>query len=385
MHVLLVTQDFPPDVGGTQTYSAEIARGLARSGWSVTVVCPSLPEDASVDARFRDDGLHIVRVAASYDAFPLLARRAIRRRLAEGDVDVALAVAWPSALALRLAGARRVALAVHGREMLLQPVSVPGGRFLYDRLRWWAVRGADRYLAVSHYSASLLAPFGVPSPAVQVVNNGTDPEVFRPAPTAEQQAVRHALGVGDRPMILSVCRLVGRKGVDTIIRAMPRVLEAVPNAMFVVVGDGPDAEALEALARGEGVAAQVLFAGRLPWDQLRACYSAAQVFALPARQAEPDVEGFGIVFLEANACETPVVGARTGGIPDAIADGESGLLVPPDDPAALASALIQLLSDPTLAQRMGKQGRERVLDGFTWSHAAERISHILKEMTHTAI
>ncbi|MEQ9104111.1 MAG: glycosyltransferase family 4 protein [Rhodothermales bacterium] len=390
MHVLLVTQDFPPDVGGTQTWSAEIARGLVREGHAVTVVCPALSGDASVDASFRDAGVRVVRVAATYDAFPLRARRQLRSLLATASPthappDVALAVAWPAALALRLAGAgssRRVpvALAVHGRELLLEPLGFPGGRLLYDRLRRSAVRSADRFVPVSHYSASLLEPYGVPDSSVHVVNNGTDPEVFSPAREADQQALRDELGIGNRPMILSVCRLVGRKGVDTVIRALPRVLEAVPDAVYVVAGDGPDANALEALARGEGVEAQVVFAGRLPWNRLRACYSAAQVFALPARQADPDVEGFGIVFLEANACETPVIGALTGGIPDAIAEGESGVLVPPDDPVALADGLIRLLSDPEYANRMGRQGRQRVVDGFTWSHAAGRIARILEGM-----
>jgi D-alanyl-D-alanine dipeptidase len=170
--------------------------------------------------------------------------------------------------------------------------------------------------------------------------------------------------------------------VDTVIRALPRVLQTVPDAVYVVAGDGPDADYLEALARAEGVDDHVIFAGRLSWEHLRACYTAAQVFALPARQADPDVEGFGIVFLEANACETPVIGARTGGIPDAIADGQSGLLVPPDHPEALAEALVRLLSDPERASEMGRQGRRRVLDGFTWSHAAERIARILTSMKY---
>lgn len=381
MHVLLVTQDFPPDVGGTQTYAMEVSRGLARHGHQVTVVCPARRHQEGVDTALNAMGIRVHRVASSPNTFPFRAVSVLRRICAEGEVDVSLAVAWPSALSLGLSRSRvPLALAVHGRELLLEPVSFPGGRFLYDRVRRMAVRSADVYLPVSRYTATLLKRFGVEDEHVHVVNNGTDPDTFFSVQDTERAALRTDLGVGDRPMVLSVCRLVGRKGVDTVIKALPRILEKIPRAVYVVAGEGPDSVALKRQAEELGLRDHVVFTGRMPYATLRTAYSAADVFVLPARQADPDVEGFGIVFLEANACETPVVGARTGGIPDAIVDGETGLLVEADSPDELAGALIRLLSDKNAADRMGRQGRQRILDTFNWSAVASRIATHLNDI-----
>lgn len=377
MKLLLCTQDFPPDVGGTQTYALEIARGIARKGHHVTVVCPERQNTASCDNDLDHAGLRVLRVASSQDTFPIKAIPVLRRLVSTGAVDVAFAVAWPSALALLLAGVRRrripLALAAHGRELLLEPVGVPGGQAVYDAVRRRVVRRADLLLPVSRYTASLLVPFGVPATKIQIVNNGTDPDVFFPVDAAQCAALRARLGVPPGPMILTVSRLVGRKGVNTVLEALPGVLRAHPKASYVVAGDGPDRNALVALAARLGLAEHVHFLGRIPYAELRTLYTTADVFVLPAREARPDVEGFGIVFLEAGACGTPVIGADTGGIPDAIEHGRTGLLVPPDDPAALERALGELLGHPERAAAMGAAGRKRVEDTFNWQRAADHV------------
>ncbi|PIQ63577.1 MAG: glycoside hydrolase [Bacteroidetes bacterium CG12_big_fil_rev_8_21_14_0_65_60_17] len=384
MHILAVTQDFPPDVGGTQTYAAEVARGLASRGHRVSVVCPARPDTSHLDTGFAAHGVHTIRVASTQDMFPLRAVPTLRGVLSREAIDVAFAVAWPSALALRIAGAARrhipLALAAHGRELLLEPVRIPGGQAAYDAIRRHVVRGADLLLPVSRYTASLLVPLGVPATRMQVVNNGTDPSVFFPVDAAQCAALRARLGVPDGPMILTVSRLVGRKGVNTVLEALPHVLRDHPDASYVVAGDGPDKDALVALARELGLTERVHFLGRFPWEDLRTLYSAANVFVLPAREARPDVEGFGIVFLEANACGTPVVGADTGGIPDAIDHEQTGLLVPPDDAAALARALSGLLADPDRAEAMGAAGRKRVEESFNWQRASEHISALFSRL-----
>ncbi len=376
MHILVVTQDFPPDVGGTQTYAAEMARGLARRGHRVSVVCPDRPGVRALDDEFAAAGVRTERVASTQDAFPIKAVPAVRRLLTRHNVDVAFAIAWPSALALLSAGVRRrnipLALAAHGRELLLEPVGVPGGQAVYDAVRRRVIRRADLLLPVSRYTASLLVPFGVPATRIQIVNNGTDPDVFFPVDAAQCAALRARLGVPG-PMLLTVSRLVGRKGVNTVLEALPDVLRAHPGASYVVAGDGPDRDALVALASQLGLAEHVHFLGRIPYAELRTLYAAADVFVLPARESRPDVEGFGIVFLEAGACSTPVIGADTGGIPDAIEHGRTGLLVPPDDPAALAQALGELLGSPDSAAAMGAAGRKRVEETFNWQRAADHV------------
>ena len=141
---------------------------------------------------------------------------------------------------------------------------------------------------------------------------------------------------------------------------------------YVVAGEGPDRERLEALALRLGVADAVRFVGAIPNEELALWYSLGEVFVMPSRSEPPDVEGFGIVFLEAAACERPVVAARAGGVPDAVADGISGLLVEPNDEEGLARALIELLSDPARRADLGRRARERVLAEFTWDRVAER-------------
>jgi phosphatidylinositol alpha-1,6-mannosyltransferase len=207
-----------------------------------------------------------------------------------------------------------------------------------------------------------------------VVPNGTDPERFRPL---DAGAARRRLGLGDGPLLLTVGRLVPRKGIDTTLRALPTVLDAVPDLTYLVVGTGPDRARLDALATTLGVRDHVQFEGHVPADDLPHYYGAADLFVMPSREAPPDVEGFGIVFLEAGACGLPVVGARTGGIPDAVRDGETGLLVPPSSPAALAEALTHVLTAPDVAARLGAAARQRVEQEASWAHVADRLWDVL--------
>jgi len=192
-------------------------------------------------------------------------------------------------------------------------------------------------------------------------------------------AARASLGLDQARVILTVGRLTPRKGIDTVIRALPSVIERVPNAVYMVVGEGEDRERLEALARETGVEDHVLFEGSVPFSQLPSTYNLCDVFVTPSRSAPPSVEGFGIVFLEANACGKPVIGARSGGIPDAIVDGETGLLVEPDDEPGLAEALVSLLSNPERCRALGEAGRARVEQACTWDVAHAHLFQAMSE------
>jgi phosphatidylinositol alpha-1,6-mannosyltransferase len=166
---------------------------------------------------------------------------------------------------------------------------------------------------------------------------------------------------------------VARKGVDATLRALPRVRGHLPDVVYLVVGDGPDLPRLRALAAELGVEEHVRFLPGVDYDLTPAYYNAADVVTMPCRDDPPEVEGFGIVFLEANACGKPVVGTYAGGIPDAIRHGETGLLVEPDDPDRLADAIVTLLTTPDTAARLGRQGREHVLREANWDAVAHRI------------
>jgi phosphatidylinositol alpha-1,6-mannosyltransferase len=377
MRLLFVTQDFPPEIGGIQTYSWELARRLSPKLSALEVVAPSHPDAAAVD---REAPFPTTRVSGRPDLLPITGLPAVCRRARGLRPDWAFHAQWQtvgaSLLARRLTGwPRRVVCAAHGRELLFNPAdAVPGARGAYDTLRRWLLRRVDRFVPVSRYTARLLHDEGVPPARTHVVSNGTDPERFHPH---DASALREELGLSDRPLLLTVGRLVPRKGVDTVLRALPAVAQALPDVAYVVVGTGPDRARLERLTDELGLREHVVFRGRVPHEDLPRYYSTADLFVMPAREDPPDVEGFGLVFLEANACGTPVIGARTGGIPDAIQDGDTGLLVPPADPEALADAIRHVLTQPDLATALGRQGRHYAVNEASWAHAAERMYSVL--------
>jgi phosphatidylinositol alpha-1,6-mannosyltransferase len=190
--------------------------------------------------------------------------------------------------------------------------------------------------------------------------------------------------LGDRhkdKVILSVGNLVPRKGHDMVIRALPRVRQVVPEVTYLIVGEGSYGVQLENLATALGVRDRVIFAGPSAED-LPDIYALADVFVMVSREQlqSCDVEGFGLVFLEASACAKPVVGGRSGGIPDAIVDGVTGLLVNPHDPEDIANALARFLSDTDLATRFGQQGRSRVVKYFGWDRIADQVQGILQSV-----
>jgi len=370
MRLLFITQDFPPDVGGTQTYAYELSRRLAARCDDFAVVAPQRPGDEAVDATLP---FEVVRVQASYNTLSVKAFTPVLRLAQQRRFDTAFHVQWPTAIATLLArpfgGPRRIFVAAHGRELLLEPLAqVPLLKTFYNGLRNTVLRRVDGLFPVSRYTGHLLKARGVSPGRIRVLNNGTDPARFYPA---DATALREDLGLTDHKILLTISRLVPRKGIDTVLRALPYILKAVPDACYLIGGDGPDQERLTLLAQHLGVADHVRFLGRIPYDNLRLYYNVGDVFVMPSREDVPYVEGFGIVFLEANACGKPVVGASSGGIPDAVQDGETGLLVTPDDVAGLADALIRLLTDTQFAATLGLNGRQQVLEEANWDRVAD--------------
>ena len=203
---------------------------------------------------------------------------------------------------------------------------------------------------------------------------GVDVGTFRPDPRARAE-IRERYGLGDRPVVVCVSRLVPRKGQDTLLRAWPAVLAAVPDAALLIVSGGPYAASLHRLAEQAGVASAVRFTGPVPQDELPAHYAAGDVFAMPCRTRRGglDVEGLGIVYLEASATGLPVVGGDSGGAPDAILDGETGYVVGGRDVGALSARLIALLTDPAGAKAMGEKGRAWVERDWNWDLIASRL------------
>jgi phosphatidylinositol alpha-1,6-mannosyltransferase len=189
---------------------------------------------------------------------------------------------------------------------------------------------------------------------------------------------RQRLGWSDGPVLLTVSRLVLRKGIDTVMRAMGIVLRVFPNCRYAVVGAGPDRAELESLARELGLVDKVDFMGRVSEETKRLVYLASDLYVMPSRPgSRGEVEGFGISFLEANAHGLAVVGSRAGGIPDAVEDGANGVLVPPSDPAALGEAIVMLLADPPRRRGMALVGQKRIRERFNWKSIVDKIEEKL--------
>ena len=217
-------------------------------------------------------------------------------------------------------------------------------------------------------------------PPVAVVPLGTTPSHFRPG--LDPRAVRAKYGLdrgGGGPWLLTVARLEWHKGIDTVIKALPGVRAAHPAARYAVAGVGDRRPHFERLAAELGLGDVVRFLGAVPDAELPALYNAADLYVGASRRHDLLVEGFGISLVEASACGLAVVGGRSGGVPDAVRDGETGILVDPDDPRAVAAGINGLLADAALRQRLGAAGRRAVESYYNWDRVARDVMRIDEE------
>ena len=349
---LLVTNDFPPDVGGIQVYVAEIAARLPGVG----VFAPA--NDAADDAKL---SYPVWRGPRGYLWPTAQVRRALQAAATAHRATVAAFMAPAPLPPLGPSLGLPWVVCTHGAELVL-PARVPAVRRRYAR----ALRRADRLYAVSRYTADVLQRLvGERGPTVALLRNGVDLNRFRP--DVDAAAIRRRHGLGSAPTIVTIGRLVPRKGQDMLIAALPQVREVVPDAHLLVVGTGRDEQRLRRLARRRG-ADGVVFAGRVPDGELPAYHRAGTVFAHPnrSRWGGLEQEGFGVVFLEAQASGVPVVAGRSGGSPEALVDGRTGVLVDGRDRAAVAEALIGLLTHADRCRTMGADARAWVERSWSW-------------------
>jgi len=370
---LVVTNDFPPRQGGIQSF----VHGLVsrQPAGSVVVYAPSWEGAAAFDAR---QPFPVIRHPTSLMLpVPSVQRRAVAALAEHGCDSVLFGAAAPLGLlapALRRAGASRIVAVTHGHEAGW--AALPGARGLLRRIG----DAVDVVTYLGEYFRVRLARALSPGAAARMARlaPGVDTATFRPG--AGGAAVRRRLGLGDRPVVLCVSRLVPRKGQDTLLRAWPRVLAAAPGAILLIAGAGPFGKNLEDLSERLRLTHSVRFADAVPWQDLPAWYDAADVFAMPCRTRRGglDVEGLGIVYLEASATGLPVVGGDSGGAPDAILDGESGYVVPGRSVAAVAGRITELVTDQARARAMGEKGLAWVQQEWRWELVAARLGRLLR-------
>jgi phosphatidylinositol alpha-1,6-mannosyltransferase len=372
---LIVTNDFPPRQGGIQTFVHSMALRLPAEQ---LVVYASTWRDGAEARKFdAEQPFEVVRDRTTMLLpTPRVTRRAAELLRAHGCSSVWFGAAAPLGLmapALRRAGAERIVGMTHGHEAAW--AQLPASRQLLRRIG----AGTDTLTYLGEYTRSRIAAAVGPAAAARMVQvpPGVDERTFHPASGGD--AVRARLGLSDRPVVVCVSRLVRRKGQDTLIRSWPEVLARVPDAVLLIVGGGPYRAELERLAQTTGVAASVRFTGAVPWEELPAHYGAGDVYAMPCRTRRGglDVEGLGIVYLEASATGLPVVAGDSGGAPDAVREGETGYVVPGRDRGQLAERLVRLLLDPELRARMGAAGRRWVEQEWRWDLLAHRLEGLL--------
>lgn len=353
MRTLLVTNDFPPKLGGIQSYLFGLLSTLDPSG--VRVLAPDYPRSGEFDA------------AQPYEVFreptsrlyptPRLLRRICE--LAAGMDVVQFGYAFQSWLigpAMRRRTGVPYVVFVHGAEVFM-PLRIPGASRL---LMWGSLESAAGIFTVSARTAAGVKRFTHGHPPSTVIRPTVDPEKFRPSEDCGRE-VRERHGLGNRPVILCVSRLTARKGQDRLIDVLP-TLNSRFGARLLLVGGGKMEDSLRRRARLRGVEKQVVFAGKVPDEQLPAYYAAADLFAMPVRSRwfGAEEEGFGVVFVEAAASGLPIVVGDSGGASEAVEDWVTGFLVDGSSSGDIQRALARLLVDRMLARKMGSAARDRI-------------------------
>jgi phosphatidylinositol alpha-1,6-mannosyltransferase len=368
---LVVTNDFPPRQGGIQTFVAALL--ARRPPDSVVVLASDAPNSTEYDKALPYPVLR--QPTGMLLPTRRTARAAVELVRRHGCDSVFFGAAAPLGLlapVLRDAGVRHLVGATHGHETGW--VALPGSRQLMQRI----ASDLDVVTYISDYTRDRLAPALSGRTRLAQLSPGVDVDVF--SPEADGSAVRRRHGLGDAPVVVCVSRLVARKGQDVLVAGWPRVLDQHPSARLLLVGGGPAEATLRRAVVARGLQDSVVFTGPVDAARLPGYYAAGDVFAMPCRtrRAGLDVEGLGMVFLEAAACARPVVAGTSGGAPEAVRESVTGHVVEPRSPSAVADAIAGLLADPDRARAMGAAGRAWVEERWSWTTIAATFASLLE-------
>lgn len=379
--ILVLTSELPPGPGGIGTHAYELAKSLQHRGYEVSMLGSQHYVDDAERRSF--NSASPVAITSFIDHSDPL-RTAVSRyrqilsavRRERPDVVVASGgrVLWLAALACPRLGVPVLAV-VHGSEV--------GGPSWQRSLTRWALNRAKAVVAVSYFTRGLTTDLGVRPSHVEVIHNGADGSRFSPD-GASGSAFRARHGLGDGPLIMTVGNVTQRKGQHQVVAALPRVLEAVPDARYAAVGRPTDGEQLMAQAAALGVADRVHLLGQLPGDEIPDAYRAGDVFAMTSTAtADGDVEGYGIAVVEAALCGVPAVVTAGTGAQEAVDDGQTGLVVQPGA-EGVAEGIISLLIDTERRQRLGATARDRAVAEGTWDSRAGAYSEVIDRVARGA-
>jgi phosphatidylinositol alpha-1,6-mannosyltransferase len=358
--ILITTQCFPPERGGIETLMGGLADALHASGREVVVFADGARNFTAPYVVKRFVGLKPLRRR--------IKAWAVARATRSGQVEGVFADSWKSVELLPEIAAP-IAVLAHGMEF--PAAASPGKRTRIAR----AFAKARTVIANSVYTASLAQPYLAGAARLVVIN---PPIPALPVPPAEAAARVRATVGGRGPVLLTLARLEPRKGIDTVIRALPSILSEHPNLLYLVAGGGDDRARLESLATETGVRANVHFAGLVDNEAKVALLAAADAFVMPTRREGDSVEGYGIVFVEAGWYGVPSIAGRDGGAVDAVQDNETGLLCDAREPSDIGRQLLRLLGDEALRKRLGAAAAARAHGEAQWTNAISRYLDALR-------
>jgi phosphatidyl-myo-inositol dimannoside synthase len=374
--ILLVTNDFGPRTGGIETFVIGLLERI--TGHEVTVFTSQQGETSEYDQQWLDKfGVRVIRDRSKILLPSWRVTRAVKKVVESHNIEIVVfGAAAPLALmssALRKSGVKKIIALTHGHEV------------------WWAKifpfniaikrigKGVDHLTYLGEFTRQAISKALTDKSIKEMVKiaPGIDTAHFIPQPDGMQK--RKELGLQDKKIIISVGRLVHRKGQDKLIEAMPDVLRKIPNAHLLIVGEGPYKNHLEKLVNKLSLKENITFAGRIMYDRLPSYLSAADLFAMPSRSRffGLEVEGLGIVYLEASACGIPVLAGNSGGAPDAVLEGVTGFCVDGTNVAEIASAVIEICSDAERASHMGAAGRNWIVDQWRWDIWSKEFNELL--------
>jgi len=359
LKILILTTFYPPAKGGIQTYTFEIARNLEKIGHKVTVFALS---NNGIKKIFSSDSFKLFQNDKKISLFRIFS-----------NYDIIFASSWfPSGiigLVLSRLFNSKFFISAHGNE-ILYPKKYP----FMNKFMKWCYNSTDKIFSVSSYTKKLLIEKGVDNEKIIVIPNGTDPIRFNSK--IDYSDIIKKFNLRNKKIIFSVSRLVERKNFGIVIEILNEIIHEIPDVMYIIGGTGPMKKEWGKIAIEYNVEKNVKFVGYIPEADLPKYYALCNVFIMPSIEIEKEgeVEGFGITFLEANACGKPVIGSRSGGISDAIVDGETGILVNPRDHNDIKNAIFKILKNPIYANKLGMNGRVRVEKELSWNKIAEKIN-----------
>ena len=378
LNILIFSTDYKPNRGGIAEHTYQVAKHLHQLGCKVFVL--SISKRGCVEFDLSQPFL-TYRVPSVPLFGGLLLFLSLLKVCRREKVDHVYSTITNPCCELAYLGSffcrYKNVVAVHGYEVSYDGKGLRGWfKRRIRRIRSYIYNRMDRVIAVSGYTRQKLIESGVKPDKIYVVPNGIELKQWEDKSKEETLIKKH--GLYGKKVVLSVGRLVKRKNHETAIKALNIVRSRLPDVRYLIAGDGPNERELKRMVKMNQLESHVIFLGDYPQDRLNILYNTCDLFVMPNTQVGSSVEGFGIVFLEANACGKPVIAGRSGGAVDAVVDGETGFLVDPHDEKLLADKIINLLSDTDLASSMGQKGLKRVADQFSWDSVVSRMKVIFE-------